>query len=251
MRRKQMQDSMAIHITQAIEDYLKTIYELTLIEGRASTNQLADRLGVTPASVTGMIQKLAVTNPPLIEYHKHRGVELTSAGEKVALEVIRHHRLLELFLQEKLGYTWDEVHAEADRLEHVISEDFEERMAQALGNPSHDPHGEPIPTRDLQVPASAANRLSDLRPPQAATVERVGASDVDLLRYLSEIGLVPQARVLALDFSPFDGNLTLQIQDQERSLVLGPIITRQVFVAPVDPDGAPDGVPDGAPSGVG
>ncbi len=220
---------MGIQITQAIEDYLKAIYELTLTEGRASTNQLADRLGVTPASVTGMVQKLALATPPLIDYHKHRGVALTSAGEKVALEVIRHHRLLELFLQEKLGYTWDEVHAEADRLEHVISEDFEERMAQALGNPSHDPHGEPIPTRDLQVPATAVARLSDLRPPEMATIERVDASDGDLLRYLSEIGLVPQAQVKALDFSPFDGNLTLQIQGQAR--VLGPIITRQVYIS--------------------
>jgi DtxR family Mn-dependent transcriptional regulator len=225
---------MVIQITQAIEDYLKAIYELSRAEERASTNLLAARLGVNPASVTGMIQKLAQGTPPLIEYHKHRGVALTSAGEKIALEVIRHHRLLELFLQEKLGYTWDEVHAEADRLEHVISEEFEERMAQALGNPSHDPHGEPIPTRDLQVPATTATRLSDLRPPQTATIERVDASDADLLRYLSEIGLIPQAKVIALDFSPFDGNLTLKIQEQEEARVLGQIITRQVFVSQPD-----------------
>jgi DtxR family Mn-dependent transcriptional regulator len=167
----------------------------------------------------------------LIEYRKHRGVELTPTGEKVALEVIRHHRLIELFLQEKLGYTWDEVHAEADRLEHVISEDFEERIAQALGNPSYDPHGEPIPTRDLEITPSVATRLSELRPPQVANVERVDASDADLLRYLSEIGLVPQAQVKALGYSPFDGNLSMQILGQAGTLILGPIITRQVFIS--------------------
>jgi DtxR family Mn-dependent transcriptional regulator len=221
---------MPRNLTPAIEDYLKAIYELALAEGRAGTNQLADRLGVAPASVTGMIQKMAVTDPPLIEYRKHHGVELTPAGEKAALEVIRHHRLLELFLQEKLGYSWDEVHAEADRLEHVISEDFEERIAQALGDPSHDPHGDPIPTRDFQVPASAETRLSALRPPQAATVERVDASDPDLLRYLSEIGLIPRAQVTALLYSPYDGNLHLQIEGQDQPRILGPRITRLVFI---------------------
>ena len=219
------------NLTQAIEDYLKTIYELTGSEGRASTNQLAERLGVAPASVTGMIQKLAAAEPPLILYQKHHGVELTPEGEKAALEVIRHHRLLELFLQEKLGYSWDEVHAEADRLEHVISEDFEERMAQALGNPSHDPHGEPIPTRDLRVPTSSETRLSELRPGQQATVERVDASDTDLLRYLGEIGLIPQAVVTVVDYSPYDGNLHLQIHGQSKLQVLGPRITGQVFVS--------------------
>jgi DtxR family Mn-dependent transcriptional regulator len=222
---------MSANLTPAIEDYLKAIYELALAEGRAGTNRLAEKLGVTPASVTGMIQRLSAADPPLIGYRKHRGVELTEAGEKAALEVIRHHRLLELFLQEKLGYSWDEVHAEADRLEHVISEDFEERIAQALGDPSHDPHGEPIPTRDFRVPPSAGTRLSDLRPPQDATVERVDASDANLLRYLSEIGLVPQAQVTAMHYSPFDGNLRLQVQGQEEALILGPRITRQVFVS--------------------
>ncbi len=218
-------------LTQANEDYLKTIYELTAGERHASTNQLAERLGVAPASVTGMIQKLAAADPPLIVYQKHHGVELTPEGEKAALEVIRHHRLLELFLQEKLGYSWDEVHAEADRLEHVISENFEERMAQALGNPSRDPHGEPIPSRDLQFPPRRETPLSELRPNQEATVERVDASDIDLLRYLGEIGLVPQAQVTAVGYSPYDGILRLQIHGQPEPHVLGLRITAQVYVS--------------------
>ncbi len=222
---------MSRNLTQANEDYLKTIYELAASEGHASTNHIAGRLGVAPASVTSMIQKLAAADPPLIVYQKHRGVELTPEGEKAALEVIRHHRLLELFLQEKLGYSWDEVHAEADRLEHVISEDFEERMAQVLGNPSHDPHGEPIPTRDLRIPPSSETRLSELRPDQEATVERVDASDTDLLRYLGEIGLIPQAQVTAVGYSPYDGNLHLQIHGKPEPYVLGPRITKQVFVS--------------------
>jgi DtxR family Mn-dependent transcriptional regulator len=129
---------MSRDLSQATEDYLKTIYELTRIHGRASTNQIADVMQVTPASVTGMIKKLSHTDPPLVDYQKHQGVVLTEDGEKAALEIVRHHRLLEMFLHEKLGYEWDEVDAEADLLEHVISETLEERIAQALGNPSFD-----------------------------------------------------------------------------------------------------------------
>jgi DtxR family Mn-dependent transcriptional regulator len=222
---------MCAQLTPAIEDYLKAIYDLTGSQDRASTNDLAERLGVAPASVTGMIQKLASAGDPLIAYEKHRGVELTTAGKRAALEVIRHHRLLELYLHEKLGYSWDEVHAEADRLEHVISEDFEERMAQALGDPSHDPHGEPIPTRDLQIPPSSDTRLCDLRPNQIAIIVRVDASDPNLLRYLSDIGLIPQTQVRALDYSPYDGNLRLQVLGREETLVLGPRVTIQVFIS--------------------
>ena len=134
------------HLSAPIEDYLKAIYELTQEQDRASTNEIAEQMGVTPASATGMMQRLATADPPLVDYQKHRGVALTEQGKRNALEVIRHHRLLETFLQEKLGYTWDEVHADADRLEHVISEELEERISQTLGDPAYDPHGEPIPT---------------------------------------------------------------------------------------------------------
>ena len=178
-------------LTHAIEDYLKTIYDLSQMGGRAATSQIAEVLEVRPASVTGMLQKLAAATPPLVDYQKHRGVALTPEGEKVALETIRHHRLLETFLHETLGYDWDAIHAEADRLEHVISEEFEERIAQALGDPTHDPHGDPIPDRDLRMPSHATTRLSELRAGQRATIERVRDSDPELLRYLSERGVVP------------------------------------------------------------
>lgn len=219
---------MREHLTHAIEDYLKAIYELTLSEGRASTNQIAERLEITPASVSGMIKRLASTEPPLLIYQKHRGVELTEDGEKVALEVIRHHRLLELFLHETLGFSWDEVHEEADRLEHVISEALEERIAQKLGDPTLDPHGAPIPTRDLNLPPQVRVRLMMLRAGQEAVVQRVEDDDPELLRYLESIGLVPLARLEVIERSVFDDNLRLLINDQE--VVLGPRVTEQVYV---------------------
>jgi DtxR family Mn-dependent transcriptional regulator len=212
------------------EDYLKLIYELSEGTGRATTSTIAERLGITPASVTGMLQRLAATDPPLVVYHRHHGVELTPEGRQAALETIRHHRLLELFLQRTLGYSWDEVHAEADRLEHVISEQFEERMAQALGNPEHDPHGEPIPDRDLALPESPAIRLSDLREGQKARVEWVISSDAGLLRYLAENGLTPATQITVLDYSPFDENLRLEIKGKPEPVIFGPSITRQIYV---------------------
>ncbi len=221
---------MRENLTRVIEDYLKTIYELTRSNQRATTNQIAERMGVTPASVTNMIQKLAETDPPLLDYRKHRGVQLTSEGERMALEIIRHHRLLEMFLHETLGYSWDEVHEEADRLEHVISEEMEERIAISLGNPQHDPHGDPIPSRDLQMPQSSDLTLSQLRPPQKAQVNRVSDTDPDLLRYLSERGIEPAAQLEVLNFSPFDNNLQIRVEGEEEPVVLGAVITSQVFV---------------------
>jgi DtxR family Mn-dependent transcriptional regulator len=221
---------MREQLTQSVEDYLKIIYLLTTEFGRASTTQIAEHLGVKPGSVTGMLQKMAETDPALVEYQKHRGAVLTLQGEQAALEMIRHHRLLELFLYKTLGYTWDEVHGEADRLEHVISEEFEERMAQALGNPTRDPHGEPIPTRDFQLPPQSSLRLSDLRPGNRARVQRVDSTDEKLLRYLSEIGLVPQAQVTVLDYSAFDDNLRIQVGSRAEPIVLGPRVTNQIFM---------------------
>lgn len=219
---------MRPNLTHAIEDYLKAIYELSLSDGRATTNQIAERMEVTPASVTGMIKRLAATEPALLLYQKHQGVELTEAGEKVALEIIRHHRLLELFLHETLGFSWDEVHEEADRLEHVISETLEERIAQALGDPTLDPHGAPIPTKELNLPPQVRVRLMMLREGQEAVVQRVEDDDPELLRYLETIGLVPLAQVEVIEHSVFDDNLRLLIDDQE--VVLGPRVTEQVYV---------------------
>ncbi len=225
---------MRDQLTHAIEDYLKTIYDLSSTHGRASTTQIADVLEITPASVTGMIKRLAASHPPLVEYQKHRGVVLTDEGEEIALEIIRHHRLIELFLYETLGYSWDEVDAEADKLEHVISEEFEEKIAHALGDPTHDPHGDPIPTRELKMPIHATIRLSDLRKGQTAEIQRVRDSDPELLRYLYERGLTPGVQVTVDAYSRFDDNLTLNMSDGPDRLVLGPKITRQVFVELVD-----------------
>ncbi len=221
---------MRDELTHAVEDYLKTIYDLSLTFKRASTTQIAEVLDIAPASVTGMIKKLAGTKPPLVEYQKHRGVVLTPDGEKVALEIIRHHRLLELFLHQTLGYSWDEVDAEADRLEHVISEEFEERIAHVLGNPTHDPHGDPIPTKDLEIPTHATLCLSHLRPDERGTIQRVRDTDPELLRYLSEQGIVPQANFTVTGYTPFDGNITLLVDGCDNPVVLGTRITQQIFV---------------------
>ncbi len=221
---------MRENLTRVIEDYLKTIYELTRSNERATTNQIADRMGVTPASVTNMIQKLAATDPPLLDYSKHRGVQLTPEGERAALEIIRHHRLLEMFLHQTLGYSWDEVHEEAERLEHVISEEMEERIAVSLGDPQHDPHGDPIPSRDLQMPESTDVTLSQLRPFQKAQVMRVSDSDPDLQRYLSEMGVEPAARLEILGYSNFDNNLQVQVTGEDAPVVLGARVTSQIFV---------------------
>jgi DtxR family transcriptional regulator, Mn-dependent transcriptional regulator len=222
------------NLTHAVEDYLKTIYDLTRDGERASTNQIAERMGVTAASASGMVQKLAATTPPLLEYEKHHGVTLTVDGEKIALEIIRYHRLLELFLQETLGFSWDQVHAEADRLEHVISPDVAERISQVLGEPVHDPHGHPIPTRDLKLPPGEPTLpLRDLRPGQQAYIRRVEDDDPGLLRYLDSIGLTPATRLMVLDYSNFDGNLQLEIGG--RTVVLGPRITAQIFVEAIEP----------------
>ena len=217
-------------MTQSIQDYLKHIYELNERGDSASTNDLAARLSIAPASVTGMLQKLANSTPPLVIYKKHQGVTLTKNGEKAALEVIRHHRLLETFLVNTLGYSWDEVHREADKLEHVISEDFEARMAKALGHPTRDPHGELIPTADLIMPADESCPLASLRTDETATVRRVSDDDPALLRHLRKIGVVPEVKITIKNYSEFDGNLTVKVEGQKSNVVLGTAVTSQVFV---------------------
>lgn len=215
-------------LTVSIQDYLKTIYELTESGESASTNALAQRMKVSAPSVTGMIQKLATSKPALVEYQKHQGVTLTRDGKRAALEVIRHHRLLEAWLVQTLGYSWDEVHEEAERLEHVISEDFERRIAAAMGHPTRDPHGELIPTEDLKMPADESTPLSALRPGQTGTVQCVKAADTELLRHLESLGLVPDAGVEVKDYSPFDHNLTVRIG--RKTAILGLNITNKIFI---------------------
>lgn len=216
-------------LTQPIQDYLKTIHDLNASGQPAATTALAARLGISPASVTGMIQRLASATPPLVIYQKHQGVTLTPEGEKAALEVIRHHRLLETYLCHALGFTWDEVHHEACRLEHVISEHFEERIAETLGHPKRDPHGDPIPSADLSLPPDPSVPLSSLRPAQKAIIRRVRSEEADFLRHVESLELVPGAQILVLEYSPFDGNLTIEIPGRAAA-ALGPGITANIFV---------------------
>ena len=215
-------------LTISIQDYLKNIYELTENGQNASTTALAQKLHIKPASVTGMVQKLATAKPALVEYQKHQGVTLTRQGKKAALEVIRHHRLLEAWLVQTLAYSWDEVHEEAERLEHVISEDFERRIAAAMGHPLRDPHGELIPTEDLKMPLDESTPLSSLRPEQTATIKSVKAADTNLLRYLTGLGLIPGVQIEVRNYSPFDHNLTIKVRHS--IVVLGFSITSKIYV---------------------
>ena len=219
---------MKEEITNAIKDYLKAIYTLSIEEQSVTTTALASALNIAPASVTGMLKRLAETTPPLVVYRKRQGATLTTEGKQAALEIIRHHRLLETYLHESLGFPWDEVHEEAERLEHVISEAFEERIDALLGYPTHDPHGDPIPDPNLVMPQKASIPLSTLRPPLTTTIERVHAKDTALLRHLEAQGLMPGSQLEVSAYSPFDGNLTLIVDQKE--LVVGTAITRHIFV---------------------
>lgn len=217
-------------VSERVEDYLKVIYSLTTEAERASTGEIARVLQISPASVTDMIQRLAAENPPLVDYRKHQGVGLTDEGEKVALETLRHHRLLELFLHELLGYSWDQVHEEADRLEHVISEYFEERISEVLGDPEKGLYGEPIPSEELHVPVREDICLYDMRPGQRGVIQSVKDDDPGLLQYLQTNGLVPGARIEVLDYSPYDNNLRIRVKEHDQEIVLGAAVTAQIFV---------------------
>jgi DtxR family Mn-dependent transcriptional regulator len=211
-----------------VQDYLKTIYLLDGQPGGASTSAIARALGLRPGSVTGMLKKLAEMG--LARYTPYRSTRLTRRGERIALEVVRHHRLLELFLVETLGYTWDEVHVEADRLEHVISEEFEDRLAARLGHPKTDPHGDPIPAKDGRLPADRVIRLTSLDVGHSARVTRVRDGDPTLLRFAAQLGLRPEARVTLLGTDPYGGSLRMRVEGVERSI--GPELAGQVFVTP-------------------
>jgi DtxR family Mn-dependent transcriptional regulator len=210
------------------EDYLKAIYELAEDSGKVSTSALAERLGVKAGSVTGMLQKLAEQRPRLVNYERHRGVSLTAAGARIALEIIRHHRLIELYLAQSLGYQWDQVDAEAEQLEHVISEEFEDKISALLGDPTLDPHGDPIPSKDGSVAPRSRMSLSHVMAGQTARVERVRDDDPALLRYLGELGIVPEATVTVTERAPFDGPMYISVGQQSHAL--GKSVTDKVFV---------------------
>jgi DtxR family Mn-dependent transcriptional regulator len=197
----------------AVEDYAKAIYALQdRCDGAVSTTALADRLGVTPASASGMVRKLGEQG--LVTHEPYRGVRLTTAGTRLALEVLRHHRLLELYLAETLGVPWDRVHDEAEVLEHVLSDDLEALIAAKLGHPTHDPHGDPIPTVDLTLPEEPTESLSALEPGAEGIFVRVSDSDPDMLRYLSQRGIAPGAALRVEDKQPFGGPLFVRLRGE-------------------------------------
>jgi DtxR family transcriptional regulator, Mn-dependent transcriptional regulator len=212
--------------TQPIQDYVKAIYELHRQEGRVTTTALARRMDVSAPSATSMIKKLAELG--LARHEPYQGVVLEDEGERLALEMIRHHRLVERFLAEVLGVPWDEVHDEAERWEHVLSETVEDRIDAVLGFPTSDPHGAPIPARDGSIEQLERVPLADLRPGQSAVVAEVDDRSSDVLRYLAGAGLVPGARVTVDAVEPFDGPLTLEVAGSRR--VLSRALARDLLV---------------------
>jgi DtxR family Mn-dependent transcriptional regulator len=226
--------SVAHHSTHArratgegTENYAKAIYHLQQRgEGPVNTGAIAERVGVTPASSSAMVRRMAEEG--LVEHAPYHGVRLTSKGEAVALEVLRHHRLIEAFLA-RLGMPWDRVHDEAERLEHVISEELEELIARFLGDPTRDPHGDPIPTADLEIDEPDTRRLSDMEPGERGTVVRISDSDPAMLRYLAELGVSPGDPVRVVERQPFGGPITVRFGDGER--VLGGAVTDAMRVA--------------------
>lgn len=195
----------------SIEDYVKVIYDLQERgSGRVTISRIAERMSVSNSSVSGMLRKLSETG--LVEHARYGDVRLTPTGEKAALEVLRRHRLIESYLVEALGYAWDEVHDEAEVLEHVVSDRFVDRIAEYLGNPAVDPHGDPIPTRDGQVAERATHQLSQADAGTAGVIVRVNDSDPELLRYLSEQKIGIGMHVEVVERQPFGGPLIVRLR---------------------------------------
>ena len=193
------------------------MYALEAREGAAvSTTELAERLGVTPGSVSAMVRKLSAVG--LVEHERYHGVRLTGQGRRVALEVLRHHRLLELFLAEELGMPWDRVHAEAEVLEHVLSEDLEELIAARLGDPTVDPHGDPIPTVEFGIDERSTHNLDELSAGAAGRFVRVSDSDPQMLRYLAEHGIAIGDRLEVVDRQPFGGPVFVRFGEREHPI---------------------------------
>jgi len=214
-------------LSQAVEDYLKTIYTLEVEGDKATTTKIANSLEVSSASATNMVKRLSEMG--LVDYESYKGASLTDSGRKIALEIIRHHRLLELYLLEVMGYSWDEVHEEAEKLEHHISERFEEKIANLLDDPTHDPHGDPIPTKEGLMPEMDAQPLNEAELDQEYIVSRVKDQDPELLRYLEKIGLLPGIKIKVKEKAPFQGPITLLIEKNEQ--VIGNEVSRNIFIA--------------------
>ena len=215
--------------SQSVEDYLKTIYKLeqeTDENKGVSTSKLAEEMEVANASVTNMLKRLSKLK--MVHYESYYGTRLTDAGEKIALEIIRHHRLLELYLKEILGYSWDEVHDEAEKLEHHISERFEDTIDELLNYPTVDPHGDPIPTKEGKMPQLRAKPLSTVPENQTFIITRVKDQDPELLRYLEKQGLIPGVKVEVENREPFEGPVTVKVENNTANI--GYNIAESIFV---------------------
>jgi DtxR family transcriptional regulator, Mn-dependent transcriptional regulator len=218
-----------VELTAPVEDYLKAVYELETAGEPAETDAIAELLSIAPASVSGMIRRLAEQG--LVTHERYRGARLTVAGRRAALRTVRRHRVIEAYLTIALGYSWDRVHDEAERLEHAASDELIDRMESAIGEPATDPHGAPIPSRDGTLREPSLVPLSALAIGDTVRVERVGDRSGEQLRYLAELGIVPGAIVRVAAREPFDGALQLRISD--RAQTIGAALAAQVLVKPV------------------
>ena len=216
-------------LTAPVEDYLKAIYTIGKGTGAAATNEIAQRLALAPASVSGMVRRLA--DQGLLAYERYHGVKLTETGRLAALRTLRRHRVIEAYLAQALGYPWDRVHAEAERLEHAASDELVDRMAATMGEPEVDPHGAPIPTRDGAVDETEYTSLADLAVDMPGIVMRVTDEDPAMLRYLADLSVVPGKRVTVKSRAPYGGPITLAVGRQEVSV--GPALAAHVMTGPV------------------
>jgi DtxR family Mn-dependent transcriptional regulator len=220
--------------SESMQDYLKTIYQIGQGTSRVTTNALADMLGVTAASVTGMLKKLA--DMKLVAYEPYQGVMLTPAGQKLALEVLRHHRLTELYLTEAMGFSWDQVHDKAERMEHAISDEFADKIAALLGDPQRDPHGSPIPTKEGLVAATSQVTLNSVQAGKTVTVEHVIDESPETLRALASLGLTPGAVVTLTGHNPQEDTLSIivgassAIDNASLTKIIQAKLAKQVYV---------------------
>tara|TARA_R100000908_G_scaffold65369_1_gene55037 strand:+ start:90915 stop:91598 length:684 start_codon:yes stop_codon:yes gene_type:complete len=214
-------------LSQSIEDYLKVIYVLQSEGEKATTTNIANALEVSSASVTNMLKKLAKMN--LLDHESYKGAKLTNSGKKIALEILRHHRLLELYLKEVMGYSWDQVHDEAEKLEHHISEQFEDRIAELLNHPTHDPHGDPIPTKDGVMPVMANLSIAEAEIDTPYIVGRVKDQDPELLRYLEKIGVLPGVKLKVVEKAPFNGPITVTLEEEQEQTI-GNAVASEVYL---------------------
>ena len=227
-------DAPIQNLTPRISDCLKVLYALQERGQKISTSTVSSLLGASDATATMLFKDFAAAG--WVEHTPYHGVRLTPLGERKALEVIRHHRLLELYLARQLGYGWDQVHDEADRLEHVISEEFEDKVDALLGHPTVDPHGDPIPSKDGMITKRPGTPLQELPEGQLARVSRITDQTPEKLRYLGQLGLYPETRVQVLERAPFGGPLRLRVGEEHQATehLLGPALAQQILVTPLE-----------------